>query len=311
MKTFGKRVMLSALAAVALTTACAESSQTMPPRASVSEPTPASQSAFKPAQAVIPTALPATSSPPQAVTPTAVTVMATVEKGRAVMSTPPAMSSPSQAATDDPAEIFQSASTAMNALSTYRAEMEHVLATDMMGMSGEIKTEVNANVQSPGKIGGDMILALTGEPPITTGFVIVGDDAYVGVEDPDSPQTRFWAQTALEEIAPLTSFLTWFETDSDYEFAPAELVGTEDLNGEETYRLRGLFTVKNLPGGVEQPEDIEADVWIGVSDSLIRKVAAAGEVDEISIELEISISYSRFNDAAIQVEAPSDFIAAP
>ena len=205
--------------------------------------------------------------------------------------------------------MFQSAATAMNALSSYRAEMKHILAMDMMGASGDIKTEVQADVQAPDKMGGDMIITLTGEPPITNGFVIIGDDGYVGVSDPDNPQTRFWIQSDPSEIAPLTSFLTWFETGSDYEFAPAELVGTEDLNGEETRRLRGAFTVKNLPDGVEQPEDMEADVWIGTSDNLIRKIAAAGEVEEIATGLEIAISYSRFDDAAIQVEPPSDFIA--
>ena len=222
----------------------------------------------------------------------------------------PAPTAPAQAApAGSPADIFQSAATAMNALSTYRAEMEHVIVTDMMGMSGEIKTEVNADVQAPDKMGGDMIITLAGEPPITNGFVIIGDDAYVGVEDPDNPQTRFWIQSAPSDIAPLTTFLTWFETGSDYEFAPADLVGTEDLNGEETHRLRGSFTVKNLPDGVEQPENMEADVWVGTSDNLIRKIAAAGGVEEAGLELEIAITYSRFDDAAIQVEAPSDFIA--
>ena len=224
----------------------------------------------------------------------------------------PAPTAPAQAApAGSPADIFQSAANAMNALSAYRAEMEHILNADMMGMSGEIKTEVNADVQVPGKMGGDMIITLAGEPPITNGFVIIGDDAYVGVADPGNPQNIFWGQSAPSDIAPLTTFLTWFETGSDYEFSPSEPAATEDLNGEETRRLRGSFTVKNLPAGVEQPENMEADVWIGTSDNLIRKIAAAGGVEEAGLELEIAITYSRFDDAAIQVEAPSDFIAAP
>ena len=338
MKALRARAISAALAAIsliAITTACVDSQQpqSMPPRAEVAAPAPTSTPTPPeptPTTAPEPTAAPANTTAPQSAqsaqsqpAPTAET-MPTAETNTPVEPTPtapeptaapantPAPTAQAQAApAGSPADVFQSAANAMNALSAYRAEMEHVIVTDMMGMSGEITTEVNADVQAPDKMGGDMIITLAGEPPITNGFVIIADDAYVGVEDPDNPQTRFWIQSAPEEIAPLTSFLTWFETGSDYEFAPADLVGTEAMNGEETRRLRGSFTVKNLPDGVEQPEDMEADVWIGTSDNLIRKIAAAGGVEEAGLELEIAISYSRFDDAAIQVEAPSDFIAAP
>ena len=341
MKALRARAISAALAVaislIAITTACVDSQQpqSMPPRAEVAAPAPTNTPPPPeptPTTAPEPTAAPANTPAPQSAqsaqsqpAPTA-EPMPTAETNTPVEPTPtapeptaapantpaPAPTAPAQAApAGSPADVFQSAAAAMNALSTYRAEMEHVIVTDMMGMSGEIKTEVNADVQAPDKMGGDMIITLAGEPPITNGFVIIGDDAYVGVEDPDNPQTRFWIQSAPSDIAPLTTFLTWFETGSDYEFAPAELVGTEDLNGEETRRLRGSFTVKNLPDGVEQPENMEADVWVGTSDNLIRKISAAGGVEEAGLDLEIAITYSRFDDAAIQVEAPSDFIAAP
>ena len=335
MKALGARAISAALAAIsliAITTACVDSQQpqSMPPRAEVAAPAPTSAptppeptatTAPEPTTAPAPQSAQSAQSQPAptaAPLPTAET-NAPVEppapsepEPTAAPANTPAPTAPAQAApAGSPADVFQSAADAMNALSTYRAEMEHVIVTDMMGMSGEIKTEVNADVQAPDKMGGDMIITLAGEPPITNGFVIIADDAYVGVEDPDNPQTRFWIQSAPSDIAPLTTFLTWFKTGSDYEFAPAEPVGTEDLNGEETRRLRGSFTVNNLPDGVEQPENMEADVWIGTSDNLIRKIAAAGGVEEAGLELEIAITYSRFDDAAIQVEAPSDFIAAP
>ena len=335
MKALRARAISAALAAIsliAITTACVDSQQpqSMPPRAEVAAPAPTSTPPPPeptPTTAPEPTAAPAPQSAQSAQSQPAPTAepMPTAETNAPVA--PPAPSEPEPTAAPantpaptaqaqaapagSPADVFQSAVTAMNALSAYRAEMEHVIVTDMMGMSGEIKTEVNADVQAPDKMGGDMIITLAGEPPITNGFVIIGDDAYVGVEDPDNPQTRFWIQSAPSDIAPLTTFLTWFETGSDYEFSPAELVGMEDLNGEETRRLRGSFTVKNLPDGVEQPENMEADVWVGTSDNLIRKISAAGGVEEAGLELEIAITYSRFDDAAIQVEAPSDFIAAP
>ena len=310
MKALRARAILASLAAVVsliiLTTACVDSpqSQPAPQRAVVSAPAPTS--APPPPEPTATTEAAPTAAPEPTNTPEPAPEPTAAPAPTSAPASAPSTQAP--AATGSPADMFQSAATAMNALSSYRAEMEHILAMDMMGASGDVKTEVQADVQAPDKMGGDMITTLTGEPPITNGFVIIGDDGYVSLPNMDNQQNQSWVQTAPEEIAPLTSFLTWFETGSDYEFAPAELVGTEDLNGEETRRLRGSFTVKNLPDGVEQPEDMEADVWIGTSDNLIRKIAAAGEVEEIATGLEIAISYSRFDDAAIQVEPPSDFI---
>ena len=332
-----RRTILSALAAAAsliiLTTACADSpTQTASaPRAAVSEPAPTVASAPEPTASPEPTVETATQEPASAPEPTAspepTVETATQEPASAPEPTaspeptvetatqepasapePTASPEPTQAAPGSAAYILQIALTAMNALSSYHAEMEHVLTVDMLGASGDVKTVVHADVQEPDKMGGDMTITLTGEPPIANGFVIIGDDGYVGVEDPDNPQTRFWIQSGTEEITPLTSFITWFKPGSDYEFTPATLVGTEDLDGEKTLRMRGSFTVRNLPDGVEQPEDMEADVWIGTTDSLIRKVTAAGEVEEMEMGLEIAISYSRFDDAAIQVEAPATSI---
>ena len=219
-----------------------------------------------------------------------------------------APSSQTQAATGDAAGIFQSALTAMNALTSYRAEMEYVVS-GMMGMQGEIRTEVQADVIPPDSMGGDMTITLTGEPPIANSFMVIGDEAYISLTDPDNPQNLFWVQSSPADVEAVTSFLTWFETGAQYEFTPSEPVGTEDLNGEETRRLRGAFVVQNLLAGTEQPDNMVTDVWIGTSDNLIRKIAGSGSVEDVGMGLEITISYSRFDDSAIQIERPTDFIA--
>ena len=144
---------------------------------------------------------------------------------------------------------------------------------------------------------------------IANSFIVIGDEAYISLTDPDNPQNLFWVQSAPADIEAVTSFLTWFETGAQYEFTPSELVGTEDLNGEETRRLRGAFVVQNLPAGTEQPDNMETDVWVGTSDNLIRKIAGSGSVEDAGMGLEITISYSRFDDSSIQIERPTDFIA--
>ena len=63
-------------------------------------------------------------------------------------------------ATDTAADIFRSAAAAMNALSSYRAEMEYV-ATAIAGAPGEVRTEVQADVRPPDAMGGDIAITLS------------------------------------------------------------------------------------------------------------------------------------------------------
>ena len=328
---------LAAISLIILTTACVDSqqpAQSMPPRAEVSAPAPTNTptppeptptTAPEPTAMPEPTAAPASQSSqsaqsqpaPTAETTSTADANAPVPPANTPAPEPTAMPEPTaapapsgqtQAATGDAAAIFQSALTAMNALSSYRAEMEHVVS-GMMGMQGEVRTEVQADVIPPDSMGGDMTITLTGEPPIANSFIVIGDEAYISFADPDNPQNLFWVQSAPADVEAITSFLTWFETGAQYEFTPSELVGTEDLNGEETRRLRGMFVVQNLPAGTEQPDNMETDVWVGTSDNLIRKIAGSGSVEDVGMGLEITISYSRFDDSAIQIERPTDFIA--
>ena len=323
---------LAAISLIILTTACVDSqqpAQSMPPRAEVSAPAPTNTptppeptptTAPEPTAMPEPTAAPASQSSQSAQSQPAPTAETTStadanapvppantpapEPTAAPTNTPaPAPSGQTQAATGDAAAIFQSALTAMNALSSYRAEMEQV----MMG----IRTEVQADVIPPDSMGGDMTINLTGEQPIANSFIVIGDEAYITLPHLDNPQNQSWVQGDPSDIEATTSFLTWFETGSQYEFTPRELVGTEDLNGEETHRLRGSFVVTGLPTGMDQPDNVELDVWVGTSDSLIRKIDGAGEVEDIGLgeKLEIAISYSRFDDSAIQIERPTDFFA--
>ena len=295
MRLLGTPAIWTARAVVALAIlafACVDSQDDAPPpRAAAPTSAPAPTATPEPA----PTAAPEP-TPTSAPEPTA-----TAEPE------PTATPEPASAPPSDAADAFQSAVSAMSALSAYHADMEHVAVADMMGTTAEFRTEIQAEIQPPDKMGGDMTIALAGETLPTNGFVLIGDDAYLSFTDPDNPQTPpIWVPTAPADIAEIEntiSFITWFEPDSQYEFTPEEL-SEEDLDGERTYRIRGSFTVLNLPDDVEQPENMMADVWIGADDRLIRKVEAAGDTETIEASLEITITYSRFNDPSIMVEAP-------
>ena len=298
MRLLGTPAIWTARAVVALAIlafACVDSQDDAPPpRAAVSNPAPTATSA--PAPTATPEPTPTSAPEPTAtVEPTATAAPAPTAQAQAAA--PPS----------DAADAFQSAVSAMSALSAYHADMEHVAVADMLGTPAEFRTEIQAEIQPPDKMGGDMTIALAGETLPTNGFVLIGDDAYLSFTDPDNPQTPpIWVPTAPADIAEIEntiSFITWFEPDSQYEFTPEELA-EEDLDGERTYRIRGSFTVLNLPDDVEQPENMMADVWVGADDRLIRKVEAAGDTETIEASLEITITYSRFNDSSIMVEAP-------
>ena len=306
MRLFGKPAIWTARAVVALAIlafACVDSQEDAPapPRAAASNPAPTTTSAPEPTAtaAPAPTAAPeptATSEPAPAPTATSApepTATAAPEPTAQAQAAPPA----------DAADAFQSAVDAMGGLSSYRADMEHVAVVDMLGTPAEFRTEIQAEIQPPDKMRGDMAIAMGGEPLPTNGFALIGGDAYLSLVDPDNPQTPFWVPSAPAELEDTISFLTWFETDSRYEFAPEELA-EEDLNGESAYRISGSFTVLNLPDDVEQPENMKGDVWIGADDRLIRKATAAGSTETIEAALEITVIYSRFNDPSIKVEAP-------
>lgn len=305
MRLFGKPAIWTARAVVALAIlafACVDSQENAPPpraAAPTSAPAPTATPEPTPTSAPEPTAT-AEPTPTSAPAPTATpepAPTATAEPTPTSASAPPS----------DAADAFQSAVAAMSALTAYHADMEHVAVVDMLGTPAEFRTEIQAEIQPPDKMGGDMAIALAGETLPTNGFVLIGDAAYLSFTDPDNPQTPpVWVPTSPADIADLQntiSFLTWFEPDSQYEFTPEELA-EEDLDGERTYRIRGSFTVLNLPDEVEQPENMTADVWVGADDRLIRKVDAAGDTETIEASLEITITYSRFNDPSIKVEAP-------
>ena len=314
MRLFGTPAIWTARAVVSLAIlafACVDSQDDAPPpRAAVSNPAPTAEPTPTSEPEPTATAEPTPTSEPEptaAPEPTPTSAPAPTAATEPTATAAPAAQPQVSAPPSDAADAFQSAVAAMSALTGYHADMEHAAVVDMLGTPGEFRTEIQADVQPPDKMGGDMAIALAGETLPTNGFVLIGDSAYLSFTDPDNPQAPpIWVPTAPADIADIQntiSFLTWFEPDSQYEFTPEELA-EEDLDGESAYRIRGSFTVLNLPDGVEQPENMAADVWIGADDRLIRKVDAAGNTETIEASLEITVTYSRFNDPSINVEAP-------
>ena len=281
---------------VVLPTATAEPSQPAPESAAVASAAPSAPDAAPSATPESETAQASAESTPAPETP-AVSAPATL----APTPTPesPAASATPTPAPDpdaDPAAALADAITAMNGLPSYRVDMEHALT--ITGVQGETKTEIQADVQAPDKMGGSMTIALGGQPPVAMRFVRVGAAEYISPINPEDPENVLWVLRGESAIAPMSDFFAWFADASPYEFTAAELVGVEDLDGATTYRLRGAFAVRG--------ENMDAEIWVGTADSRIRKMRAVLEI--ANDRLEIEAAYSNFADDAIQIAPPASFI---
>lgn len=281
---------------VVLPTATAEPSQPAPESAAVTSPapsvsdaapatnTPESDTATASAESTPAPETPAVSAPAALATPT--------PESNAASATPTPAPDPDA----DPAAALADAITAMNGLPSYRVDMQHALT--IAGVQGETKTEIQADVQAPDKMGGSMTITLGGQPPVAMRFVRVGVAEYISPIDPDDPENVLWVLRGESAIAPMSDFFAWFADGSPYEFTAAEMVGVEDLDGATTYRLRGAFAVQN--------ESMDAEIWVGTADSRIRKMRAVLEI--ANDRLEIAAAYSDFADASIQIAPPDSFI---
>lgn len=299
---------------IALAVGCEQPRPDMPPRRRVVLPTataepsqPAPESAVEAAPATTPESDTATASaetPAESATPAPETPAISAPAAIAPTPGPNAASTPAESATPtpapdpdaDPAAALADAIAAMKGLPSYRVDMEHAMS--ITGVQGETKTEIQADVQAPDKMGGSMTITLGGQPPVAMRFVRVGAAEYISPIDPDDPESALWVLSGESAIAPMSDFFAWFADESPYEFSAAELVGVEDLDGATTYRLRGAFAV--------QDENMDAEIWVGTADSRIRKMRAVLEIG--NDRLEIAAAYSDFADNSIQIAPPASFI---
>ena len=305
---------------IALAVGCEQPRPDLPPRRRVvipptatAEPSqPARESAVEASPATTPesdTAAASAETPAESATPAPETPAISAPAAIAPTPGPNAASTPAASATPtpapdpdaDPAAALANAIVAMKGL-PYRVDMEHAMS--ITGVQGETKTEIQADVQAPDKMGGSMTISLGGQPPVAMRFVRVGAAEYISPIDPDDPESALWVLSGESAVAPMSDFFAWFADDSPYEIRVSELVGVEDLDGATTYRLRGSFAAKGAPNG---GESMDADVWVGTADSRIRKMRAVAEVAD-ERRLEIAAAYSDFADNSIQIAPPASFI---
>ncbi len=283
---------------VVLPTATAQPSQPAP----ATEATPSAETPAPDANAQ-PSETPAADADATQPTPSAAPSATTPAPETPAISAP-ATPAPTPDPNADPNAVFADAAAAMKNLPSYRVDMRHIMS--ITSVQGETKTEIQADVQSPDKMGGSMSVGLGGDAPVAMRFVRVGGDEYISPSpiNPDDPENALWVLRSESAIAPMSNFFAWFADNSPYEIAIAEMVGVEDLDGAPTYRLRGSFAAKNAPNDADR---MDAEIWVGTADSRIRKMSAVLDIPN-ERKLEITAAYSNFADDSIQIAPPASFI---
>lgn len=286
---------------IALAAGCEEPRQSMPPRRRVILPTATAQPP-QPAPATIAESE-ATPPAPDADAQASETPAAPANAADATEPTPALIVSATPDPNADPNAVFADAASAMKNLPSYRVDMQHAMS--IAGVQGETKTEIQADVQTPDKMDGSMSVSLGGDAPVALRFIRVDESEYISPINPDDPENALWVLGVGDSaVAPMSNFFAWFADDSPYEITIADLIGVEDLDGASTYRLRGSFATKNAPNDADS---MDAEIWVGTSDSHIRKMRAVINIPN-ERELEITAAYSNFADNSIQIAPPANFI---
>ena len=203
-----------------------------------------------------------------------------------------------------PRDIIGAARAAMNALDSYHTELRFAVVDGETDSGWAQCVRGESNFQAPDRVREDNTIygATFGE--ISTETIIVGASAY----RTDSV-TEKWERVS----APSLDSPYLFGDDATTGLRDASIEGIEELNNVDVYRVGGTVSSDALYDMIfpyylpsnEFDYPLRTVFWVGVEDSLVRKVSAEGVVYEDSLprNLFITIEYSAF-DEEIVIEAP-------
>ncbi len=246
------------LLALSATTACDVSGE--------DEATPTPEPTSTPA----PTATPVpTPSPTPAPTVTPISVPSPTPRPTAT----PATSAPQvHTPTPDPSngadagDILAAALDALAEAESYHFLVEAVITVKEEGTTLELPFTFEGDFQQPDRVRGDMTMSL-GFFSIETEIVLIGEDYYA-----KNPATGEWEanSTALEAFPEPIAMFAMPGTLTSLTAEPT-LVGIEDLDGAEAYRLR--LSGAGLELGADEP--ITLDLWVDLEELKLRRIEAS------------------------------------
>jgi lipoprotein LprG len=162
-------------------------------------------------------------------------------------------------------------------------------------------TAVDGDVQKPDKLVGSVNAAYSGIP-VKINVVVDGAN-------------QFWTDPASGKWGPMPAELnmaTFFDPSkgmadilSNVQGLTAD--GTENIDGTDTYRLKGTVpatALKSLTSEVTATGNISTTLWIGSGDFLLRKASLTGPLlSDEPPDIERTITIKDYNKA-VKVETP-------
>ena len=170
-------------------------------------------------------------------------------------------------------QIIAKAVPAINAVDTFH----FTLSTSKVQKAppGIFITGVDGDVQKPDKLVGSVTAAYSGIP-VKINVVVDGS-------------SQFWTDPASGKWGPMPSELN-MATFFDPSKGMADILGnvkgltadgTENIEGTDTYRLKGSVpatALKSLTSEVTATGDISTTLWVGAGDFLLRKADLVGSL---------------------------------
>ena len=252
------------------------------------EDAPPPRQSMPPRVVMLPTATPAptaTPVPTPTPAPTATPVPTPTPEPTAAPTPPSGTAKPESAAAPAPRvseadsealRILRESIGAMVEAGSLRFEVdgEMTMETDASTMDAQVSFEGEA--AAPDRMRGDLILNI-GAVALQMGIISADGVLYT-----TNPMTGAW-EVALDFGGAAIPNLAMLLTEGESPLIDAQILGEETLDGVQVVKLRGEARIAGLAG-----EFPSADVWIGVEDRFVHKIASEGDVSLDSLGLGLS-----------------------
>jgi hypothetical protein len=210
-------------------------------------------------------------------------------------------------------ELLAASIEAMSGVQSFHFELDASITTETDGSAMQIPLTFAGDYQAPDRTRGKMTISL-GFLSMELETITIGDKAYIS-----DPQTGEWEETSNASLViPQPSDFTGIPEQANLE--GMEVVGEETLeDGTPVLHLRAKAP-EELTGG--NTGDLDAHIWIGLEDSLIRRMKIDGDVplDQVAAlapgapfsggalpsgpaNLTMTVTLSNYN-VPVEIEAP-------
>jgi hypothetical protein len=167
-------------------------------------------------------------------------------------------------------EVLEATAAAMESVDSFHLDMDMRIDLGAGGATIQVPITVAADFQAPDRSRGALSMSFL-FLKIESQFVTIGDDNYV-----TDPETGEWGLGG-DTVTPLLDPDAFIGRGAIAEIRGLEMLGNETLEGVDVYHLAGALT-PDVIGEAGASGEVVVSYWIGVEDSLVRRIEANGDI---------------------------------